>query len=132
MTPEVLPLPPVEMRALVGPTEESAFDNPNGDPVFPDLPIELSDSVFDLGCGCGRLARQFLQQRPRPSRYVGLDLHAGMIRWDSQQLTPVDPNFTFIHHDVYQVGFNPNGQRLDHSISAIHGDLYTASRVWIQ
>ena len=103
------------MRALVGPTDESAFDNPTGASVFDDLPVEISETVFDLGCGCGRLARQFLQQQPRPRRYIGVDLHAGMIQWDNANLAPADPNFTFIHHDVYEAGFNPSGHRLDQS-----------------
>lgn len=103
------------MRALVGPTDEAAFDNPSGGPVFADLPVETSETVFDLGCGCGRLARQFLQQEPRPKKYIGVDLHAGMIQWDQANLGAVDSNFTFVHHDVFELGFNPSGKRLDQS-----------------
>jgi SAM-dependent methyltransferase len=110
-----IPIPPVEMRALVGPIDEEAFDNPSGALVYADLPAEQTETVFDLGCGCGRVARQLLQQEPRPRRYIGIDLHAGMINWDRANLGAVDQNFTFIHHDLYERGFNPNGQALDHS-----------------
>lgn len=106
-----LPVPPPEMRALVGPTEVAAFENPSGDLVFPYLNASVYRSVFDFGCGCGRVARQLMQQREAPERYLGVDLHAGMIRWCQEQLTPVEPHFRFLHHDVYDDSFNPGGDR---------------------
>ncbi|MGH7540412.1 MAG: class I SAM-dependent methyltransferase, partial [Gemmatimonadota bacterium] len=62
----------------------------------------------DFGCGCGRVARQLLQQRARPRRYVGIDLHRGMIKWCNDNLAPVAPGFEFRHHDVYNYSFNPD------------------------
>lgn len=102
-----LPMPPTEMRALVGPTEVSAFDNPLGGLVFPYLDSSLYRAVFDFGCGCGRVARQMMLQREPPRRYVGIDLHAGMIRWCNENLAPHASQFRFLHHDVYDDGFNP-------------------------
>lgn len=104
-----LPFPPVELRQLVGPTEDRFFDNPAGSLVFPELPEGLYDSVFDFGCGCGRLARQLIQQHPRPRRYIGIDLHAGMIGWCRRHLAPHAPGFEFHHHDVANRGLNPAG-----------------------
>jgi SAM-dependent methyltransferase len=106
LTPK-LPFPPLEMREVVGPTDTAAFDNPDGEPVFPDLPAGAYDSVFDFGCGCGRLARQLIQQQPRPERYLGVDLHPGMIEWCSQSLAPYAPGFEFRHHDVLYPEWNP-------------------------
>jgi len=105
--PAELPVPPREMRALVGPTDVAAFDNPSGGLVFPYLDASVYRSVFDFGCGCGRVARQLIQQQERPQRYVGVDLHAGMIRWCQEQLTPRAPEFEFVHHDVFDDSFNP-------------------------
>ena len=104
-----LPFPPIEMRMLVGPTDLAAFDNPTGAPVFPDIPSDAGRRILDFGCGCGRLARQLLQQQPRPERYVGLDLHRGMVNWCQRNLTPEDAAFQFLHHDVFDVSFNPGG-----------------------
>ena len=104
-----LPLPPMELRRLVGPTEESYFDNPNGNLIFPDLPVNVYKSVFDFGCGCGRIARQLIQQRVPPVHYVGVDLHKGMIEWCKQNLQPNRSGFEFFHHDVYNAGLNPKG-----------------------
>src|SRR5687768_18468903 len=97
------------MRELVGPTDPALFDNPSGEPVYPHLPLEVYDSVFDFGCGCGRVARQLIQQRPRPERYLGIDVHRGMIQWCRENLMPAAPAFEFLHHDVFSRGLNPNG-----------------------
>lgn len=106
---DALPYPPFEMRELVGLTDLSYYDNPTGAPVFRDnVELELYDSVLDFGCGCGRLARQLIQQIRRPRRYLGLDLHKGMIWWNQQNLQPPAPGFEFQHHDVYHIGFNPS------------------------
>jgi len=102
-----LPLPPLEMRELVGPTDIAAFDNPTRKPVYEYLDASLYDRVFDFGCGCGRVARQLILQQPSPKLYLGVDLHAGMIRWCQQNLQPAAPHFSFLHHDVFNTRFNP-------------------------
>jgi SAM-dependent methyltransferase len=107
---DALAYPPVEMRALIGTTDTQAFDNPEGKLVFNYLDFgqdpAVYERVFDFGCGCGRMARQFLLQRPQPKHYVGIDLHAGMIRWCKANLEPAASGFEFHHHDVFNVSFN--------------------------
>jgi SAM-dependent methyltransferase len=92
---------------MVGPTDIAAFDNPSGQLLFPDIPVEAYASVFDFGCGCGRIARQLIQARPQPDRYVGIDLNPALIRWCQDQLRPHAPMFEFFHHDVFDPEFNP-------------------------
>lgn len=106
-----LPIPPFEMRQLVGPTDEAAFDNPFGNPIFADLAPERFDSVVDFGCGCGRLARQMIQQRDRPRRYLGFDLHPGMVRWCQRELATRAVGFEFKHHDIFNIAFNPGPEK---------------------
>lgn len=108
-----LPIPPEEMRALVGVPDPMAFDNPEGNLVSGTE--EATGDILDFGCGCGRLARQLIRQIPRPSSYIGVDLHAGMIRWCNQHLSPIAPQFRFIHHDVYNAGFNPDPSKPRHA-----------------
>lgn len=103
-----LPLPPLELRKLVGPTDPSAFDNPSGELIFQEFAPAHYDAVFEFGCGCGRIPRQLLQQRVRPRHYLGIDLHRGMIEWCQKNLAPVDEGFRFEHHDVYNSIFNPD------------------------
>lgn len=109
----VIPIPPREMRALVGPTDERAFDNPTGRPIYEGrVPDHCYESVLDIGCGCGRIARQLMLQTPAPSRYVGFDPHAGMVRWCQEHLTAVAPSFRFTHQDI-ACPFNPGEGKKD-------------------
>jgi SAM-dependent methyltransferase len=104
-----IPIPPLEFRRMVGPPDIELFDNPGGALIFPELPIEVYDSVFDFGCGCGRHARQLLQQTVRPRCYLGIDIHKGMIDWCIENLTSsFDHTFQFLHHDVYSPGYGAN------------------------
>lgn len=106
-----IPVPPLVMRKLVGPIDPALFDNPSGSPIFPDLPMSAYEAVFDFGCGCGRIARQLLQQQPRPARYVGIDIHRGMIEWCQANLSSIDGSFVFQHHDVFNLGHGSDNTR---------------------
>jgi SAM-dependent methyltransferase len=99
----------MELRYRVGPTDPSDYDNPDGTPILGTfgIPLEAYDAVFDFGCGCGRQARQLLQQKPGPRRYVGIDLQRPLIEWCRQNLTPLDSRYQFAHHDVYSPWFAP-------------------------
>jgi SAM-dependent methyltransferase len=108
---QALPVPPRELRALVGPTDPAEFDNPDGSLVYPHLDEAAYKNVFDFGCGCGRVARQLLLQEPRPGRYVGIDLHRGMVDWARQNLQPEAPGFEFLHHDVFNHSLNPGPEK---------------------
>jgi SAM-dependent methyltransferase len=102
-----LPLPPLAFRRWVGPTELERFDNPDGSLVYPDFAADSYESVFDFGCGCGRVARQLILQNPRPSRYVGVDVHPELIAWCREHLGPAAPGFEFFHHNVFDKLVNP-------------------------
>jgi SAM-dependent methyltransferase len=105
------PLPPAEFRRLVC-HDDSLFDLPHpGTLVFPRVAPELYRSVFDFGCGCGRIARQLLVQQPRPRRYDGIDIHRGMIGWCQANLSTLDSAFRFHHHDVWNLGLAPENTR---------------------
>ena len=54
-----------------------------------------------------------IQQRPRPARYLGIDVHRGMIEWCRENLTPFAPSFEFMHHDVFSRGLNPGDGKPD-------------------
>ncbi len=106
----VLPLPPLPLRHLVGPLEQRFFDNPSGSWVFPEAQQESRGFVLDWGCGCGRIARQLIQQRPQPERYLGLDVHRDMVRWCRENLAPWAAQFHFEHHDARNPSLNPRGR----------------------
>lgn len=104
-------MPPRELRYLVGPLDDEAFDNPTGRLIFSDIPAESHETVFDFGCGCGRLARQLIQQTPAPRQYVGVDLNRKLVDWCVEHLAPAASAFQFQPLDIYNAGFNPEGQR---------------------
>lgn len=108
-----LPLPPVPLRRSVGVEDPRYFENPTGELVFGDaVPAENYRAVLDFGCGCGRIARQMLQQKSSvPDRYLGVDLYKPSIDWCSAQLTPFNPAFVFEHHDFFNAGLNPGGSK---------------------
>jgi SAM-dependent methyltransferase len=108
---EELPLPPPLLRDLVGGLGPDAYENRKGTPIFDSLPRQAYESVFDLGCGCGRVGRLLMLQRRRwrPSHYLGVDLHHGMIDWCQRNLAPHVPGFEFEHHDIFNPGLNPAG-----------------------
>jgi ubiquinone/menaquinone biosynthesis C-methylase UbiE len=99
------------MRQLVGPVDPALFDNPSGGLVYPYFPASAYERILDFGCGCGRVARQLIQQRPRPQSYLGIDLHRGMIEWCRANLAPAADGFEFVHHDVFQPSFNPGAEK---------------------
>ncbi|MBX9604428.1 MAG: class I SAM-dependent methyltransferase [Bryobacteraceae bacterium] len=119
-----LPLPPLEMRRLVGATDEIFYDNPSGDYVFPEVPPQLYAAVFDFASGCGRQARQLMLQKTPPSRYLGIDIHREMVEWCRSHLTAANPAFQFQHHDVYNPGLAPgNSRRLTAPFPAGDGEF---------
>jgi SAM-dependent methyltransferase len=106
-------MPPLAYRTWVGPTDEARYDNPQRALVYPDFPAERYESVFDFGCGCGRVARQLIQQLPRPQRYVGIDVHPELVAWCREHLAPAAHGFEFHHHDVRDNLVNPGVDKPD-------------------
>ena len=109
---ELPPLPPAGLRRLVC-HDDTLFDLPeDGRLTFPLIGNpDLYRSVLDFGCGCGRIARQLLVQNPRPARYVGIDIHRGMIQWCREHLSRFEPAFEFHHHDVWNLGLGADNTR---------------------
>jgi SAM-dependent methyltransferase len=107
--PRTLPLPPIELRELVGLPDAADWDQPDGRPVFPNVrDPDAYDLILDFGCGCGRIARKLaLAAAPAPERYIGTDLHAGMIKWCQENLQAVLPQYEFVHQNVQNAGLNP-------------------------
>ena len=92
---DALPYPPVEMRKLVRTTDQVHFKNPEGKLLFNYLDFrfepEVYERVFDFGCGCGRLARQLILQKPQPIRYVGVNLFWSRFAGASEICDPPRP-----------------------------------------
>jgi len=105
-----VPMPPIELRRSVGHEGTEHFENPHGGLVFgSEVPAANYRSVFDFGCGCGRVARQMLfQHEIVPARFLGIDLSAASINWCRANLSR-RPGWEFRHLNAYNPGLNPGG-----------------------
>ncbi|MCW5851725.1 MAG: class I SAM-dependent methyltransferase [Anaerolineae bacterium] len=71
--------------------------------------MKPSDSLLDLGCGCGMLELA-LESAGWRGRLVGVDIHAPSIGWAQRTLSKRVPSFQFIHSDIYNQDYWPSGQ----------------------
>ena len=110
-----IPMPPIEFQALVcGPGAEASFEVVGAwlrDALDQQAMLGPGTQFLDVGCGCGRLARQLLGTAI--ASYVGFDRHRGMVDWCTQEITSQDPRFHFDYFalkSVYTV-LGPAGRR---------------------
>jgi SAM-dependent methyltransferase len=105
-----LPIPPIELRELVGLIDPAGYENHGRVPCFEEMGVPESNyrSFLDFGCGCGRSARRLALQLPKPENYVGIDLHRGMVSWCQRELQPLVDGFRFEHHNVFSPCLNPD------------------------
>jgi SAM-dependent methyltransferase len=107
------PMPPSELRRIVGHEGTEEFENPSGGLVFGDG-IEAAQyrRVIDFGCGCGRVARVLMLQRESPPEaYLGVDLYKPSITWCRRSMTRWDPRYRFVHMNAFNPAFNPRGRQ---------------------
>jgi SAM-dependent methyltransferase len=70
--------------------------------------LKPEDRVLDVGCGSGRLARPLAGFLSIDGAYAGLDASADGIAWCTRRYRHL-PQFRFVHADVRQTRFNPDG-----------------------
>lgn len=113
-TNESLPLPPEDLRRMVGQANPAMYDNPSREPVFGEMdflglpPDSLYRFVYDFGCGCGRQARQLMLQDPPVGSFIGVDISKPLVDWCARNLTARDSRYQFYHHDVHSVTYAPD------------------------
>ena len=71
--------------------------------------LQRGDSVLELGCGHGRVARGLLSYLRSPGRYVGLDVDARRLDDARARITARWPNFEFVRADVHSELYNSAG-----------------------
>jgi SAM-dependent methyltransferase len=67
-----------------------------------------SSRLVDVGCGLGRLATGMLEEFGEVA-YFGLDANRQFIEWCRENIESHHPNFRFIHLDVKNQLYNPDG-----------------------
>ena len=64
--------------------------------------------VLEIGCGSGRMALP-LTRHLQDGAYTGIDITPKSIAWCQQHITRRHPHFVFVHADLYNKRYNPEG-----------------------
>lgn len=72
--------------------------------------LQPSESVLDIGCGCGLMALHLADYLGAEGRYIGVDIHRPSISWCRSHISAKYPNFTFALMDVRSRAYNPRGR----------------------
>ena len=70
--------------------------------------VTPESSVLDVGCGIGRMAIPFTDYLSEAGRFEGFDVDDKAIKWCSDNITPLFPNFKFQLSEVNNKFYNPN------------------------
>jgi SAM-dependent methyltransferase len=65
--------------------------------------------VVEVGCGIGRDAIPLTEIVGGDGHYIGTDVIADSIRWCTENISPRNPNFQFVHQDIFDELHNPAG-----------------------
>ncbi|CAN7644732.1 class I SAM-dependent methyltransferase [Mesorhizobium sp. LjRoot246] len=71
--------------------------------------ISPDNSIVEIGCGIGRDAIPLAERLSSKGQYLGIDVVKPMIDWCQRAITAKHPNFRFVHFDVAEKWYNPNG-----------------------
>jgi len=92
-----LPLPPPELRGLVGDTDSVEEYQGIGGAIAEMMKalglLAPGRRILDVGCGCGRVAAHLLSS-PIAS-YQGFDRNPQLVNWASEHITRIDGRFRF-------------------------------------
>jgi SAM-dependent methyltransferase len=64
--------------------------------------------VVDIGSGLGRLATGLIAESSGV-QYIGIDANQEFVRWCTENIESQHPNFRFVHLDMANDRYNPNG-----------------------
>lgn len=71
--------------------------------------LKPGDTVFDLGCGIGRISIEFVDYLWPDGNYVGVDIVPEAVQWARGSFEPLGERFTFHHADIRNAEYNPKG-----------------------
>jgi SAM-dependent methyltransferase len=133
-------LPPFSMRRFIGEArwDVGGTDFRNNGRHFAekmrDAGLHSASHVLDIGSGCGRIAIPLTHELGPSGSYTGLELSRPLADWCSANITPRQPNFRFVHSDLKNPMYNPEGRGypLTYVLPFDHGafDLIVATSVF--
>lgn len=115
--------PPLHLRRYVGPLRTFEMSGAEFMAYLKLLcKLKPSESVLDVGCGCGLMALHLADYLGAAGRYAGIDIHSPSISWCQSHIGSKYPNFTFAFMDVRSRAYNPRGQYPAEDYSFEFGD----------
>ena len=72
--------------------------------------LQTNNRVLDVGCGIGRMAIPLTNYLSKDGEYWGFDIVKKGVLWCHHRISPKFKNFHFLHSDVYNKRYNPNGK----------------------
>ncbi len=104
---KIVPLPPKLLMGSVGSASIEIFLF-TADAWSQLISCYIKDEVnlLDIGCGCGKLARNFIFN-PLVKKYIGFDVIKELIEWNENFIIPLSRgNMEFYHYDLYSYEYN--------------------------
>lgn len=119
-------LPPKSMRPCGPNFQDDGFylesAKKEADRLVEDLGLTRESSLLDVGSGPGRLAIGILQRVGEIRAYRGVDVAERSVRWGESHITSDHPSFQFLHIDVENTRYNPDGAASDSDFTFPFGD----------
>ena len=119
-------LPPKNLRPCGSNFQDDEFYLESGkreaDKLVENLKLSTESSLLDVGSGPGRLAIGILQRVGEIRRYCGVDVNEDYAQWGWKYTTSRHPNFQFLHIDVENTRYNPDGAQTDMDFAFPFGD----------
>merc|ERR1711879_60740 len=72
--------------------------------------LKPDDKVLDIGSGIGRMTIPLTTYLSPKAEYWGMDIVKYGIKWCQSRITPRFNNFKFIHSNIFNFHYNPNGK----------------------
>lgn len=76
--------------------------------------LKPEHQVLDVGCGTGRIAAALLPYLDKNGSYDGFDIVKAGIDWCVKKITAKSPRFRFLHADIFNKAYNPDGRYKAH------------------
>jgi ubiquinone/menaquinone biosynthesis C-methylase UbiE len=72
--------------------------------------LQPAEQILEIGCGSGRMALPLTSYLSEAGSYTGMDITLESIHWCQRHITSRHPNFQFLHADLYNQRYNPEGR----------------------
>jgi SAM-dependent methyltransferase len=72
--------------------------------------LQPDEQILEIGCGSGRMAIPLTHYVNRNGSYKGIDIVKQSVTWCQQNISRRHSNFCFLHADLYNKRYNPNGR----------------------